>query len=810
MSALNPEQWQKVSPYLDQALTLTDEERTRWLADLRVKDALLAEQIQALLDDHRAANKEGFLGTGPALPMQPDGFAGETVGAYRLLSMIGQGGMGMVWLAERSDGRFQRQAAVKFLGSGLADRGSRERFKREGAILGRLSHPHIADLLDAGVTPAGRPYLVLEFVDGAPIHHHCDQHKLDVKARCRLFLDILSAVAHAHANLIVHRDIKPSNVLVSRDGEVKLLDFGVAKLLEGEGSDGSATQLTHEAGSALTPEFAAPEQITGAPVTTATDVYSLGVLLYLLLTGQHPAGPGPRSAAGLVKAIVYTEPPRVSEVAGSSDSRSSAPADRSATPEKLRRQLQGDLDTIIAKALKKVPKERYASVTALADDISRYLRSEPISARPDTLAYRTAKFVRRNRGMVALASLALLAVLAGVAGTLLQARTARQQRDLAIRERDRSSRVTQFMIKIFSVSDPSESRGNSVTAREILDKAASEIDTQLGKDPEAQAQMMDVMGNVYLSLGLLPKSESLLKRSLEIRRQALGPNHPDTLASASDLGRTLSEEKRDQDAEKLLRETLAAQQHVLGPEHPDTLTCMHRLANSLIGQKRYAEAEQLHSQVLEKRRRVLGPDHTDTVGSMDDLAFVYMSEERYPEAEKMQRDALAIAQRVQGPQDPYTLDSINRLARILSLEKKFPEAEKAQRDGLAIQMRVMGPDHPFTRRSLYNLLDILTNENNYAEAEKVARQIQARQTRVNGPEHPYTAYATYLVGCLVALQGRKTEALSLLQEALDHGLDSETAHAMADQDELKGLHGDPRFTALVRHAKERAAAAAPK
>jgi eukaryotic-like serine/threonine-protein kinase len=812
MTTLNPEQWQKLSPYLDQALTLADEERARWLADLRAKDAVLAEQVQALLDDHREAKKRGFLETSPALPMQPEVFAGETVGAYRLLSMIGQGGMGMVWLAERSDGRFRRQAAIKFLGMGLVDRGSQERFKREGAILGRLSHPHIAELLDAGVSQTGRPYLVLEFVDGVPIHRYCDQHKLDINARCRLFLDVLSAVSHAHASLIVHRDIKPPNVLVSREGLVKLLDFGIAKLLEGEGSDGSATLLTHEAGSALTPEFAAPEQITGAPVTTATDVYALGVLLYLVLSGQNPAGPGLHSAAGLVKAIVDTEPPRASEVAGRVplDVSSSAAAERGATPEKLRRQLQGDLDTILAKALKKDPRERYASVTALADDVNRYLNNEPISARPDTLAYRSAKFVRRNRGTVAVTSIALLAVLAGIGGTLLQARSARKQRDLAIFERDSASRVTQFMIKMFNVSDPSESRGNSVTAREILDKAASEIDTQLGKDPETQAQMMDVMGNVYLSLGLLPKSESLLKRSLEIRRQALGPNHPDTLASASDLGRTLEEEDRGQDAEKLLRKTLAAQQHVLGAEHPGTLTCMYRLANALSSESRYSEAEQLDRQVLETRRRVLGPDHTDTVAAMDNLAWLYLVEARLPEAEKMQRDALAIAERVQGADNPDTLGSINRLARILSVEKKFPEAEKVQRDGLDIQVRVIGPDHRFTQRSRYNLLDILASEHKYVEAEKLGRQIQAIEIRLKGPEHPNTAFATYVLGCVVAPQGRKTEALSLLKEALDHGLDSRTALAIVNEDELKGLHGDPRFTALIRRAKERAAAASSK
>jgi eukaryotic-like serine/threonine-protein kinase len=813
-STLHPDQWQALSPHLDQALAMGDDDRIAWLSELAERDPALAAQVRALLNEHLLLAEEGFLENSPAALPKAPGLAGQTIGPYTLISQIGQGGMGSVWLAERSDGRFERRVAVKFIHVALMGKGGEQRFKREGSILGRLANPHIAELVDAGVSALGQPYLVLEHVEGEHIDRYCDQQNLDVEARIRIFLDVLAAVAHAHSNLIVHRDLKPSNVLISKDGQVKLLDFGIAKLLEGEGDTGAATALTVEGGRAMTPEYAAPEQVTGAPVTTATDVYALGVLLYVLLTGQHPAGTARYSPADLVKAIVDTDPKRPSDVVTTAsetgEETTTNAAKRTTTPEKLGRLLRGDLDTILAKTLKKNPQERYASVTALAHDLQRYLRHEPITARPDTLAYRAGKFIRRNRIAVVLASLAFAAAIAGVTGTLVQARRARAQRDFAIRERDRASRVTQFMIKMFKVSDPSESRGNSVTAREILDKAAAEVDTQLAKDPETQAQMTDVMGNVYFSLGLYPKSESMLTRSDNIRRQALGPSHPDTLASASDLGRTLSSEQRDQDAEKLLRETLAAQQRVLGPEHPDTLTSMHRLANSLIGQKRYSEAEQLHSQVLEKRRRVLGPDHSDTVASMDNMAFVFMMEERFPEAEKMQRDSLAIAQRVQGADHPDTLDSINRLARILSLEKKFPEAEKVQRDGLDIQMRVMGPDHPLTLRSLNNLRDILMKENNYPEAENVSRQIQARQVRVRGPEHPYTAYATYFLACLVAHQGRKSEALSLLKEAVDHGLDPKNDLAMANEEELKSLHGDPRFTALLRHAKQQASRPASK
>src|SRR5271155_5160540 len=401
MSPLSPDQRQVLSLYLNQALSLADADRDRWLETLRAENPSLAGQVQELLSENKAAQAQSFLETGPNLPSSNPGLTGQVVGAYRLISQIGQGGMGAVWLAERSDGRFERKAAVKFLNVALMGQVGEDRFKREGAILGRFSQPNIAELLDAGVSSSGQPYIVLEYVEGESIDRYCDQGALDVKARISLFLDVLAAVAHAHANLIVHRDIKPSNVLVTTGGEVKLLDFGIAKLLEGEGQMGAATLLTREGGSPLTPQYAAPEQLTGQPVTTATDVYALGVLLYVLLSGQHPTGSDSHSPAELVKAVLETEPPRASDAITANDSKLVVER-RGTTSDKLRRGLRGDLDTIVGKALKKNPQERYASVTALADDLQRYLKHVPISARPDTLAYRTVKFLRRNRAVVAL------------------------------------------------------------------------------------------------------------------------------------------------------------------------------------------------------------------------------------------------------------------------------------------------------------------------------------------------------------------------------------------------------------------------
>jgi serine/threonine protein kinase len=419
MSRLSWQRWAVVSPHLDRALDASPAERASWIASLRATDPTLAADLEALLEEHRAAAAEGFLeGPGPGLG---GAIAGgppvAAVGPYTLISHIGQGGMGSVWLARRNDGRFEGRVAVKLLNVLLMGRAGEERFYREGRILARLAHPNIAHLIDSGVTPAGQPYLILEHVEGQHVDQHCEKSGVDLAGRIQLFLDVLAAVAHAHGNLVVHRDIKPSNVLVGPAGHVKLLDFGIAKLLEGDAEQG-ATTLTREGGGPLTPHYAAPEQVTGGAITTATDIYALGVLLYQLLTSQHPVSRTASSPAELVKAIVEMVPPTMSQVVR--DARS-------------RRSLRGDLDTIVAKALKKAPAERYASVTAFADDLRRYLRHLPISARPEALSYRATRFARRNWLPVS----AIVLTVTGLSGGLYVAnreRTIAQRRFVEVRK----------------------------------------------------------------------------------------------------------------------------------------------------------------------------------------------------------------------------------------------------------------------------------------------------------------------------------------------------------------------------------------
>ena len=560
MPTLDPDHWQEVSPYLDQALAMTGEERAGWMASLRESNPELASMVEALLDEHRLLVDEHFLELSPVSLSEPSALEGQSVGAYTLVSAIGHGGMGSVWLARRNDGRFERKAAVKFLNLALVGQGGEERFKREGRILGQLNHPNIAELLDAGVSSAGQPYLVLEYVDGQHADVYCDEHALNVEARIRLFLDVLAAVAHAHTNLVVHRDIKPSNVLVTRDGQVKLLDFGIAKLLEADAEPGSATLLTREGGAALTPQYAAPEQVNGEPVTTATDVYALGVLLFLLLTGQHPAGPGPHSTAALLKVIVETEAPRMSSIVtargAESDLIAESASKRGVTAEKLQRRLRGDLDTIVAKALKKDPRERYASVNAMAEDLGRYLRHEPIRARPDAVAYRAAKFLRRYWLPVSAAALVIASLSVGLY-------TASRERAVA---EQRFNQLHQLSNKVFDLDKDIRNLPGSTQARQRLVSAALDYLNGLAPAAKGDLELSQELADGYwriggiqgvptqLNLGEPEKAEASLKRGDELTEAVLASRPQDQRALLRSAGIAeermilAQEENRDADA----------------------------------------------------------------------------------------------------------------------------------------------------------------------------------------------------------------------------------------------------------------------
>ena len=499
------ERWLRLSPRLDEGLALDAAGRAAWLGRLRREDAALAADVEAALAQHAALAVEGFLDEPPAPPPVAT-LAGLVAGAWTLRSPLGQGGMGTVWLADRSDGRFKGQAAVKLLNASLVGRDGEARFRREASILARLRHPHIAGLIDAGVSSLGQPYLVLEHVHGEHIDRHCETAGLDVAGRIRLFLQVLEAVAHAHAHLIVHRDIKPQNVLVDREGRARLLDFGIARLLEPD--PGEPATVTRAGESALTPEYAAPEQVTGGLVTTATDLYSLGVLLCVLLTGQHPSGSKRRTPAEWARVIADTEPKAASVLAAQAAHGRFVPA------------LRGDLDNIVAKALRKDPRERYPSAEAFAEDLRRHLRHEPVSARADTAAYRAVKFVRRHPLGTTAAAAALVAAVLFTGGIAWQAREARRQRDEARVQMARATAAREFMGFLLGAAFPP---GSLQSPDNLLQQGEAMIEKEYADNGPLRAEMLVAVGNQYIVSEHYEKATPVLERAAAIAAGSRDP-----------------------------------------------------------------------------------------------------------------------------------------------------------------------------------------------------------------------------------------------------------------------------------------------
>ncbi len=529
MAGIDKHRWTVLSPLLDELLDADDAVRALRLAQLRDTDSALAEDLSSLLHRQVLIDQEGFLeGSATPLPAEPT-LAGRKVGSYTLERLLGRGGMGAVWLAHRSDGRYAGRVAVKLLNLALLGPAGTERFKREGSALARLAHPNIARLVDAGVTGDGQPYLVLEYVEGEPIDRWCDASALDVDALVRLFLQVLDAVAHAHSKLILHRDLKPANILVTPAGQAKLLDFGIAKLMDEEQSPALSAVPTR-AGGAFTPEYAAPEQIQGAEVTTATDVYALGVLLYALLTLRHPTADPSQTPVDKLRAIVDADPARASDTV---------------------RTLRGDLDNIIAKALRKVPAERYRTVAALGDDLQRYLNKQPVSARADSISYRVGRFVARNRAAVGAAAVALLSIVAATGVSVWQAREATLQRDHARAISARNNAVVEFVSSMLTEVVPAE---QPVRVGDLLERSQAVL---LGAEtrPGIQAAVLNIVATYFLNAGDVVKAQPLLTRALQLTQDG-----PDVALRAELLcGDALaaSMHGRLQDAQARMREALA-------------------------------------------------------------------------------------------------------------------------------------------------------------------------------------------------------------------------------------------------------------
>jgi tetratricopeptide (TPR) repeat protein len=702
---------------------------------------------------------------------QPD--AG-TIDRYRLLQKIGEGGMGEVWLAEQSH-PIRRRVALKVIKTGMDTKQVVARFESERQALALMDHPAIAGVLDAGSTPQGRPYFVMEYVPGVPITEYCDRNRLTTAERLELFLQVCAGVQHAHQKAIIHRDLKPSNVLVTLQDQravPKIIDFGVAKATASQRLT-ERTMFTEIGVLIGTPGYMSPEQAgqTAQDIDTRTDVYALGVMLYELLAGATPFDEKTLRQAGLeemLRRIREDEPVKPSARFSAAGEASTASARlRKSEPAALRKKLQGDLDWITMKALEKDRARRYGSPAELAADIERHLRSVPVVAGPPSVSYRAGKFIRRHRFGVAVAAGVVVLLAALAVSQAVQARRVARERDRANTEAATAKQTADFLAGLFHLSDPSETKGATITAREILDKGADAIEKGQDNTPAVQARLLNTIASVYRNLGLLERAETIARRGLAVNQELFGPGAVPTLSSKVQVGMVLADRGRLADAEPLIREAYEGFHALLPKDAPERLQSAGSLGYVLEMRGNLKDAERYIGEALEGLRRTAGDDSQDTINAISDMGVLLRTQGRLKEAEGYYRESLDRMRRVLGEDHPDTLLGINNLGYLLRMQGRYSEAEPLLKEAVDRRRRVLGANHPATALSLNNLGTLYRSEGRFAEAEAAIREALEIRRKELGDEHGDTLTSEADLGQLYRLMGRAAEADDFISRAYE-------------------------------------------
>lgn len=789
--------WHRVTELFHAALERAAGERAEFLDAECAGEGELRTEVEEMLASYLAEPDflEQPVGETALALLDADTLEGDQVGPYRVLRRIGNGGMGSVYLAERDDKHFRKRVALKLVKRGMDSEEIVRRFRAERQILASLAHPNIAQLLDGGISEDGRPYFVMEHIaDAVPVTAYCNRERMHLRERLLLFRTVCSAVQYAHRNLVVHRDLKPANILVGEDGVVKLLDFGIAKLLAAD-----ATQTWHVNTRAearlLTPEYAAPEQIRGGTITTACDVYALGVLLYELLTGCRPFRMQGRSTAEIERMLDEQEPERPSTAVGRTTaarnagiSSEQAARERGTSVERLRRELRGDLETIVLKAMAHDPTRRYGSAEQLAEDIARYLDGMPIIAQPDSLGYRVGKFVGRHSWGVS-ATVAAFVGLAGFGASMARQsrRIARQAREIA-HERDRAESVVTFLKDIFRISDPDRAQGRDVTARELLERGAARIAVELRGDPLLRAELTGVIARVSLNIGLFDEAERLCRESLDLYRSVLPPRPGEVVSALLALAETLRWKGEYAEAEALLDEAMAMQLRQTGEEHLGVAIVLNERGILARLRGNLEQAERFYRRALGIYERVDSNDMHSLARTINNLAMLVKGRGRLDEAEQLYREAMAIQERELGDEHSDVATTINNLAALLRARNDLDGAEALDRRALEIRRKVLH-EHPSTAQSLNNLAATLHRRQRSREAELLYREALAMWRRLLDENHPEVANGMHNLAQALRAQGRYDEAAALLREALairrhrlgeEHPTVAQTLIALAD------------------------------
>ncbi len=803
---MDQERHNRIFELFHEAAALPEEDREAFLrGESEGDDSLIAEVLRLLAHD------PGSLRPNPQTTA-PD-LVGTVIDQYRLLEILGSGGMGEVYLAEQEE-PIRRKVALKVIKLGMDTKEVIARFRSERQALAMMDHPNIAKIHDAGATKEGRPYFVMEHVEGVPITHFCDRHHLPTRERLGLFVQVCQAIHHAHQKGIIHRDIKPSNVLVSRQDGVaipKVIDFGVAKATSREQTQ--STVLTVQGQLVGTPEYMSPEQaeMSGRFVDTTTDVYSLGVLLYELLTGMLPFDSGVLRMADFdeIRRIIREDEPAKpsSRLSTPSDQAILVAGNRQSSVSALSKRIRGELDWITMRALEKDRTRRYQSASEFALDIERYLRDEPVVAGPPSTTYRMTKLIKRHKRAVGTLSVIVMALAIGLGVSTAMFFRAESARERAVSEARKAERINTFMQEMLGSVNPAE-MGMDVTVRQALDEAAVNVETELADQPEIQAAVRSTIGITYAALGQYDAAEIHLTAALATRREVFGDEHPEVAtglynlaalremqgdyaeaerlfeealtlrkavfgevhaevaANLVRLGTVYSFQGRYDEAEPVLREALAMQQSLLGEEHADVADGLNNLATLLQRQGKYAEAEPLFRQSLALRRALYGEEHPHVASTLNELATLLQEQGRYAEAEAVFQEALAMRRELFGEEHPQTAASLGNLAVIMRMQGKYAEAEKFYREALATQERLFGEEHPDMAANLHNLGTVLKIQGRYAEAEPYSRRAVAMVKKAFGDEHPHVATCMATLAGLLARQDKDAEAEAMYLTAL--------------------------------------------
>jgi serine/threonine-protein kinase len=726
---LSPARRAEIEDVFEQALDVDPKYRAAWLSTRCANDAALRLEVDALLHAHESP--AGILErriTRPPETLVPEALRDRRIGPYRVVRELGRGGMGVVYLAERVDGEFRREVAIKLLRNSPDAEELHRRFIAERQILASLSHPNIAQLLDGGTTDGELPYLVMEYVDGMPITAYCDRHGLDIPMRLRLFVDVCRAVSSAHQNLVIHRDIKPGNILVTASGQVKLLDFGIAKLLN-SAMGGVAAPHTRTAFRVMTPDYASPEQVRGEPLTTGSDVYALGVVLYELLAGRRPYQIKTGAERELHELVCEREPDRPSMSA----TRRPDPDDleaptvaaiasaRGASPDRLQRMLTGDLDAIVMMALRKEPRRRYGSAELLAEDIERYLDGLPVLARRPGKAYYLGKFLRRHRTAATLGTVAALSLIAGTAVAVRQSAAASAALLQARQALHESEETTNFLAGLFDVNVPAPGNAPPGTAEQLLARGMGQIE-QLGNRPLVQARMLEGMGRVYENSGRLKESKLAYERSLALRRSNGVGDSADAATTLIHMANTLRLLGSYAAADSAAWQALRIFERVNGPAHPSAASAWQMLSMIAVYRSDIRASETYARKSVDILVAAYGPNDPRIGYALETLAGALNRLGKNDEGERYMRQALTLYERDKGPNDPGLIVPLYRLAQAVStIRQDYDEATRLMERDVAIARASLGDAHPRTAYTLGLLADLESRRGNFEKAERLSR-----------------------------------------------------------------------------------------